>query len=331
MTKSRIRPLAFALRSELFVKLAAMEEAGLPARSALAALAGETTTELTSRARAAELAVARGVELATAGETTGLFTSLEATLVRAATAGGSPAAVYRRLAEQCEERTAHLRRVKSRLALPAAVFVLAAFVGPIPALASGQLTVSGYLNASLFLVVKVFAAGYVLVKLPGWLSGGFLKTLGLGDATALAMMRAPLFGKTYVRRHVTNFLETLGLLLEAGLPVADAVPKAATVVGIPQVRRSLAAMTPSLQAGRSLAVGFEANRYIGSGCLDLVKTGEASGRLPEMLRRCARDERERVRSFDDQAADWLPRLVYIGVAAWMAASLLSAGPPAPPL
>ena len=129
-------PLPLRLRAELFTQLAQLETSGLPFDRSLALL--QIGDESAARLHAMKQRVARGEVLAMAGEKSGVFTRLEARLIHAAWNAGSPAGVYRRLAELYTQRAMQLATMKSRMALPAIVLLMALLIQPLPTVSAGQ-------------------------------------------------------------------------------------------------------------------------------------------------------------------------------------------------
>ena len=56
---------------------------------------------------------------------------------------------------------------------------------------------------------------------------------------------------------------------------------------------------------------------------------EASGRIEETLDRIVLSERARLDDDDKQLGEWLPRIVYFTVGAWMISQILGSGLGAP--
>ena len=112
---SRHQPLPLLVRAQLFGHLAAMEKAGLPAERAF------TLLDLGSSARPRVdtflRLFARGVDPATAGSNSGLFTLFETRLLRAAFGAGSPFATYQRLAASHATRARQASTLVPRLAV----------------------------------------------------------------------------------------------------------------------------------------------------------------------------------------------------------------------
>src|SRR2546423_387230 len=97
-----MKPLPYRVRAEMFLQLSRLETAGLPYDRAVATVA--LPSPGAERLKAMKDLAARGIDAARAGEQSGLFTKLDARLVRAALNAGSPAAIYKRLAEYYSQR-----------------------------------------------------------------------------------------------------------------------------------------------------------------------------------------------------------------------------------
>ncbi|WP_394779041.1 type II secretion system F family protein [Undibacterium sp.] len=327
MQNPRQRPLALAVRSELFTHLAAMEKAGLPADKAYGLLKLPPAAQ--QRLDAARKLIVRGTDPASAGDRTGLFTPMEVSLLRAALAAGSPAPVYRRLAEAYAYKLKLQKAVKSRLMLPVFIMVLALFVQPLPRLITGTLSGAGYLKSCLQPLMVLGLLYFLLGQYRDWRQRGDAGTLRHRVDQALSGL--PVFGKMHVRRNARDFFENLGMLLEAGLPMFEALPKATAGICNVMIRADYAEMLPAMQQGETLEQAASRLRYIGEPhIIGFIRTGEASGTLPEMLLRHSRGESEALDHFQQQLADWLPRIAYSAVAVWMAYGILGSTAFRPP-
>ncbi len=309
------QPLPFRIRADLFAQLAQMETAGLPFDRAFAVL--NLPSPVQSRLEAMRGMLAKGIEFALAGEKSGLFTKLESRLIRAAMNAGSPANMYRRLADFYTDRALQLSTMKSRLMLPAFMFLAALFLAPIPALVGGTLSLAGYAWKVVSPLLLVAAVIY-----------GF-QELARGDprSTGKSLYQSlPLYGPIFVRRNLRDFFESLALMLEAGVSMLDALPAALDTVEDGDMRRELSKIRPRIQAGAPLAGALRGISYIkDERVIQFTQTGEASGTLPEMLMRHTRLETEAINSFLEQLAMWAPRVVYGIVVLWMAYGLLTGG------
>jgi type II secretory pathway component PulF len=320
MAKTTQPALALAERALLFNQLAALEAAGVPTLRALAMLQLRPATLL--RVRGASEKIQQGGDLASAGQHSGLFTPLEVSLLQAAQSAGSPAQLYARLAADYGRQAQHHSAMRSRLLLPAVVLVLALLVQPLPALVAGSLSLFGYLWGVLQPLLGL--------ALLGWLGRNMWARLqlpaGAGKVRPLdgVLLRLPLFGAALARRNSRDFFASLGLLLEAGVPMFEALPKAQACLSNSQLRRDFQGLSQRVQTGQTLSRALQSSALAGHAqLLSLVTSGEASGTLPAVLLAYAQRETQALASFEEQLASWLPRLAYLLVAAWMAYGLLS--------
>jgi type II secretory pathway component PulF len=315
MHASNNKPLSFQTRANLYAQLAQMEIAGLPFDRAFAVL--NLPGPVQSRLEAMRVLLKKGVEFALAGEKSGLFTKLESRLIRAAMNAGSPANMYRRLGDYYTDRTMQLSTMKSRLALPAFMFLAALFIQPFPAFATGSLSGAGYLWQVLKPILLVAAAIYgfrLLVNRDARSNGKSL------------YQSLPLYGPIFVRRNLRDFFETLALMLEAGVSMLDALPAALDTVEDGDMRRQLAKIRPRVEKGAPFADALRDIDYIqDERVIQFAQTGEASGTLPEMLMRHTKMETESINDFLEQLATWAPRVVYGIVVLWMAYGLITGG------
>lgn len=304
------------IRADMFFQLAAMEKAGLPAERAWGLL--NLPTVPVARLQAVHKAVARGSNPAVAAQNAQLFTPLEGSLVRAATAAGSAAPAYQRLGEYCSQKAQNEGRIRSRMVLPAATLVLALLIQPLPQLVAGTLTAVGYLMQGLKPLIIV-AILVTLAKL-------FLRS----SPSSRWLLKMPVFGQALARRNALNFFESLALLLEAGVSMFEALPTAVATIENSTIRSAYARIKPSMLRGvplsNALAQEIAEPEFLGSAhVIEFVSTGESSGTLPGMLFRHVKAEAEALSAFWNQVSDWLPRIAYAAVACWMAYGLLTGG------
>lgn len=322
-------PLPYRTRADLFTHLAAMEKAGLPIDKAFGLLRLPAPAQ--PRLTLMRSLLAKGREPALAGAASGLFTRLEASLLQVAMSAGSPAKTYLRLADNYARRAAQANAIKSRMALPVMVLMIALFVQPLPNLVSGALSVGGYLIQVFRPLIGLGLLAWLVSRLSGWLQ--VESSSPLRRWLEALLPRLPIAGAIHVRSGARDFFESLALMLEAGLPIFDAVPKALETIGNRLIRQDFARIVPRLKDGTPFAEALAGLDYLGNPrIIAFVQTGEGSGTLPEMLFRHANDETREINQSWQQIAEWLPRLFYAAVAAWIAYGILhgaSIGPKLP--
>jgi general secretion pathway protein F len=315
-------PMRFHIRADLFGQLAAMEEAGLPFDKVLDIVhlpPGEG-----ARLKATRRWIRLGVGIAEAGRRSGLFTPLEASLVRTATVSGSPARTYRLIADQCARRAARIKAIKSRTAVPAVMIAVWIILGPVPNLVTGSLTLSSYLAKHLLPWIGVGAAAYLLFDAlrRRQSSGGSFWEVRLDGVLPFV----PLFGPMGVRRNLRDFFESLALLLEAGVAILEALPIALDTVRNQALKSQLAQIKPRIESGASFGQAIAGLTLFGrTQAYELIRTREASGALPRMLLRYAEAETAAIDRFDDLVAEWIPRLAYTSTALLVGYGLIHSG------
>ena len=322
MTTKTHAVLSYALRSDLFTYLATMEKAGLPVDKSFASL--RMPAPAASRVLAVRKLLARGKDIATAGQQSGLFNELEVHIIRAAASAGSPALAYKRLAETYTQKARQSKTIKSRMTLPMALFALSLFLQPLPELVTGSMTPAAYLWSCLRPILFLLGF-YLLGKIFfAWVYSSAPPTIR--NVLENRLTTIPLFGPMHVRRNARDFFESLALMLEAGIPMFEALPKTYMTISNQQIRSDFERILPKMKQGATFAEALVGLKYLGDGhAIDMANTGESSGTLPEMLWRHTNMETEAVRHFQQQVADWIPRIIYGVVMLWMAYSILTSG------
>ena len=319
MASSRVKPLSYAIRADLFLQLSRLEAAGLPYDRAMATMT--LPSPASPRLKTMKELAARGVDAAKAGEQSGLFTPLEVRLIRAALNAGSPAPTYQRLATYYSLRARQWTLMKSRLMLPAVVLAIALVIQPLPALVGGAIGMTGYVWAVTWPVLVIAAIVLVIRSL------GNQGPESKGKSFYQAL---PIYGPIYVRTNLRDFFDSYSLLLEAGVPTLEALPGAIETVSDGDIRLELAQVRQRVEQRGTFAAALEGVSYLrGSRALAFAHTGEESGKLPEMLMRHAAMESEDIAHFYEQVAAWLPRIIYALVAIKIIVGIFSSGGIAP--
>jgi general secretion pathway protein F len=309
------KPFPYRIRAELFIQLAKLEAAGLPLDRAIQSLS--LSGRDTYRLEAMREKLARGLDPAAAGEASGLFTKLEARLIRAALNSGSPAATYQRLGDYYAERAMQLATMKTRFIFPAFLLLGSLVLTPLPALVGGDISSFGYVWQILRPLLILFGIYHV---------GRWFLRAGADSAAGSLYTKLPFYGPIYVRENFRDCFESLALMLDAGLPVLDALPAAVDTVKDGAIRRDLLRLRSRIERGGSLTDAMWALELLPDRrVIEFVQTGEASGTLPEMLKRHCTLETEEINGFYEQLASWVPKIVYGLVVLFVAFNLLKGG------
>ena len=106
---------------------------------------------------------------------------------------------------------------------------------------------------------------------------------GSGVAIDRALLRIPHVG-SMMRMYATGqLMRTLSTLLAGGLPLLNALEVAAASVGNRAMAAAITGATPQVREGKSLTVALESTGMLENLPLEMVKVGEQTGALADML------------------------------------------------
>ena len=150
------------------------------------------------------------------------------------------------------------------------------------------------LNVELPLATRVLLAfaGAVRDNVP-WIAGAlgilaaaavyWLRREGAGAAVDRALLRVPYFGGLMRMYATSQLMRTLSTLLGGGLPLLNALDVAAASVGNRALGQAIGTSTGRIREGASLTTALESTRMLDALPLEMVKVGEQTGALGEML------------------------------------------------
>jgi type IV pilus assembly protein PilC len=117
----------------------------------------------------------------------------------------------------------------------------------------------------------------------GVLAVYWLRREGAGVALDGALLRLPYFGRLMRMYATSPLMRTLSTLLAGGLPLLNALEVAASSIGNRAMARATGAATGRIREGASLTAALETTGMLESLPLEMVKVGEQTGALGEML------------------------------------------------
>jgi general secretion pathway protein F len=147
------------------------------------------------------------------------------------------------------------------------------------------------LNAGLLLLSLLALAAYALSRpaLRAWLVRQLWRLPGLGEPLRVFQL--------------TRFYRTVGMLLSGGIPVVTALEMAGGLLQ-PELRLRLAAAAATIREGQSVSLAMERAGLVTPVALRMLRVGEKSGRMGEMMEAIATFHEEETSRF----VDWFTRL-----------------------
>jgi len=228
------------------------------------------------------------------------FTRLYINMVRAGEKGGVLEVALRRLAEFLEARAAFADAVVSALAYPlvittvgaGAVVFLLTFVVPRFATIFADLHQAIPLPTQILMTVSTAMQSYwwvgalvVAAVVLGWrLWTGTPEGRLQWDRV---LLRLPRVGSLTMKIETARFLRTLGTMLKSGVPVLGALAVVGDMMSNQIVARSVQRLSDSVKRGGTVASGMREHGQFPSLAVHMVRVGEETGRLEDMLLKAA--------------------------------------------
>jgi len=247
-----------------------------------------------------------------------MFDELYCNLVAAGEAAGILDTILKRLSEYIEASEKLKRKVKSAMAYPAVVLlvavgvivVLLVFVIPVfedvfagfnkelPPLTKFVVQVSGLLrNNSVMVIITLVIFIFIFRKMAKTHRGRLMI-----DTLALKL---PVFGDMLRKVAVAKFSRTLATMLQAGVPIISSLDIVASTAGNKVVEQAIIESRMAIAEGRSLTDPLLESGVFPSMVTQMIAVGEEAGALDAMLLKVADFYDDEV----DAAVDTLTSLI----------------------
>ncbi len=290
-------------------QLASLSQSGLPLEEALLAVSQQNDQP---RTKSILLGVrAKVMEGHTLADGLAEFPQAFPELYRATIAAGEQSGhldvVLERLADYTEARQELRQRITNAMIYPIALVVMAisiisfmlATVVPrivgvfentaaeLPALTRGMIATSDFLRDYWpLLIIALGAIGYGLWRL--------LQKDGPRRRYHRILLGMPITGRLTRGINTARFTRTFSILAGSGVPVLEAMKISAEVIENLPMRDAVNAAAVRVREGGSISKSLETSRLFPPMMIHLISSGEAGGRLEEMLNRAATGQEREV-------------------------------------
>ncbi len=280
-------------------QLASLLQAGLPMVAALATLRRQSENKQLVRvlAEIEETLLHEGGQLAEAlDEHPRVFSPVYRSLVRAGEEGGNLIEVLKDLAKHLG-KTAKLKgQVLGAFIYPGfllllgatAIFILMAFVIPrfqelfesfgqaLPKPTQILIATSGFLSSWWWAVLIGLLMGTMCITM-------ILRRPHVRQRADQALLRLPIVGKMLLKLEVSSIARTLSSLLAGGVGILSALYITGQTVKNRAIRATFSSMIEGVSTGEAFAAVAEKAKVYPPLMVNLIRTGEDTGELPEML------------------------------------------------
>jgi len=229
-----------------------------------------------------------------------VFDELFVNLVEAGEIGGILDTILNRLAAYIEKNAKLARQVKSAMAYPVGItivagiviFVLLRFVipsfesmftsmgGKLPALTEMVIGMSRWLATNTWFVLGGLAGGFYLLR-------KFLATERGGYLFDKVALKTPLFGSLLTKVAVARFTRTMGTMLASGVPIIDALEIVSKASGNKIIEGALIEVRERVAEGSSMAEPLIEAEIFPNMVVQMISVGESTGAMDVMLTKIA--------------------------------------------
>ena len=150
-----------------------------------------------------------------------------------------------------------------------------------------------------------------------------LRDAGAGSALMDRLVNTiPLLGKVRRSFALSRFCTVYGLQLDAGVNIMDALIAAGAASRSGSIRAAVDAALPEVRGGSQVGPLLAVSGALPMEIMQTIIVGEETGKLVEELKRLATELREEALAKLDTLADWLPKLMYVGIVLFLGWKIL---------
>ena len=224
------------------------------------------------------------------------FDRLYCSLVKAGESAGILDSILIKLAEFLEKAEKLKKQVKSALTYP----VIVVFVGIVVIFSLMTFVVPQFVDilkdsnqevpwvTQTVMDVSSFFQNYTLLLIAGLIAGtmfflNFIKTHEGKQAWDRFTMKAPLFGMLVIKGNLGSFTRTLATMLSAGVPIIDSLEICIETLDNTQIAKDLNKVRKAVIEGKSITEPLSRITYFPPLVTQMIKVGESTGNLDQML------------------------------------------------
>jgi general secretion pathway protein F len=327
LIRRRIPPTELSLLTR---QLSSLLGAGVQLVDALATLGGQTGREVTKKTLSqVRESVREGSSLADAlAAHPDTFSDLYVGMVRAGETAGALEGVLDRLAEYTERQSEFVSKVRGALTYPAIMmcvgglimgFLVSYVVPQVSTIFEEQHAVLPLMTRVLIRLSNVLVNDWLIL-----LIGAIALVAGIMGALSTKagrrfydtwQLRIPYLGQTLIKVACARFARTLATLLKSGVQLVPALSAVKRVVTNGLLADAVEASRDSIRAGHGMGETLARSELFPALLVEMIKVGERSGELEQMLDRVADNYEREVETSLRQMTTLLDPLMTLAMAA----------------
>jgi type IV pilus assembly protein PilC len=187
---------------------------------------------------------------------------------------------------------------------------------PLPVTTRALIATSDVIRGNLVLIVPLLLGGLVALRI----SMGSRRGLRWFDELKL---KAPILGNLWTMFSMAQLSRTLATLLQGGIPLVAALEAAREASGNRVIAESIRNAITQVREGRPLADSLEKTGHFPELALEMIRVGEQTGSLPDMLNHVSDFYDEDVNLRSTALLSWVEPMILLVVAVFIATVLIS--------
>ncbi len=187
---------------------------------------------------------------------------------------------------------------------------------PLPVTTRVLIAVSGTIRENLAIVVPALVGVIVVLKI--WTSS----RRGMHWIDELKL-KAPVIGHLWTMFSMAQLARTLATLLQGGIPLVPALESAREASGNRVIGESISSAITQVREGRPISDSLQQAGHFPELALEMIRVGEQTGSLPDMLNHVADFYDEDVNIRSTALLGWVEPVILLVVAVFIATVLIS--------
>jgi len=168
----------------------------------------------------------------------------------------------------------------------------------------------------------------IVIAAPAFVAAVFALILWTGTAGGRNRidefkLKAPIVGNLWTMFSMAQLSRTLATLLQGGIPLVSALEVSKEATGNRVLSKSISGAIVNVREGQSLSDSLERTRHFPDLALEMMRVGEQTGSLPDMLNHVADFYDEDVNLRSTALLSWVEPVILIFVAVFVAMLLIA--------
>ena len=294
--KKKLNKKAFTVMCSQF---SIILSSGIPIARTVELIADKTTNKPLKemlRKVAADVDAGRSISSSFEEHGEGLLPPTFVETIRSGEESGNLDKSFETMYQHFDKQTKMRNKVRSALAYPAFVLVIAVAVvivlmvkvvptftsifdsygAQLPLMTRMLIAISNFFRKYYLIMLAVFAAGFIFYKIYGNTEKGRLNFAKLA-------LKLPVLGNISVLNAASQFANTMTTMLGAGLPMTRSISITAKVIDNYYISQETGKLSGKIEEGNALAAVMREQKVMPDILIDMVGVGEETGELEETL------------------------------------------------